>query len=100
MPPNASASGQALSRSGARPSDAASVRDIVRDAIDRQTRLRIVGRGTWLDAGRPVDDAHPIALDALTGITVVLSALASLLWWIIARVLYALARRVLRLSPG
>ena len=68
MPPNASASGQALSRSGARPNDAASVRDIVRDAIDRQTRLRIVGRGTWLAAGRPVDDAHPIALDGLTGI--------------------------------
>jgi glycolate oxidase FAD binding subunit len=52
----------------ARPTDAASVRDVVRDAIDRHARLRIVGCGTWLDAGRPVDDADPVALDGLTGI--------------------------------
>ncbi len=36
------------------------------------------------------------AIDALTVITVVLSALGSLLWWIIARALYALVRRVVR----
>ena len=36
------------------------------------------------------------AIDALTWITIVLSALASLLWWVIARSIYALLRRVLR----
>ena len=51
-----------------RPTDTDSVRDIVRSAIDRGTRLRPVGRGTWLDAGRPVTNARPVALDALTGI--------------------------------
>jgi len=52
----------------ARPSDTAAVRDVVRSAIDHGTRLRIVGKGTWLDAGRPVVDAQPLELDALTGI--------------------------------
>jgi glycolate oxidase FAD binding subunit len=51
-----------------RPSDVGAVRDIVRDAIDRRSPIRIVGRGTWLGAGRPVSEAQPIALDALTGI--------------------------------
>jgi len=32
----------------------------------------------------------------LTVITVVLSALGSLLWWVVARALYALVRRVIR----
>ena len=36
------------------------------------------------------------AIDALTVITVVLSALGSLLWWIVARALYALVLRVIR----
>ena len=36
------------------------------------------------------------AIDALTVITVVLSALGSLLWWVVARALYALVRRVIR----
>ena len=51
-----------------RPTDTESVRDIVRAAIDRSSRLRVIGRGTWLDAGRPVTNAKPVALDALTGI--------------------------------
>ena len=51
-----------------RPRDVADVRDMVREAIATKTRLRIVGRGTWLDAGRPVHDARPISLDALSGI--------------------------------
>ena len=51
-----------------RPTDTESVRDIVRAAIDRAAGLRVVGRGTWLDAGRPVENAKPLALDALTGI--------------------------------
>ena len=52
----------------ARPTSVADVREIVRDAIDRRTPLRIVGRGTWLGAGRPVRDAQRIELDGLTGI--------------------------------
>ena len=36
------------------------------------------------------------AIDALTWITIVLSALASLLWWLIARAIDALVRRILR----
>lgn len=51
-----------------RPTNTESVREIVRSAIDRGTRLRVVGRGTWLDAGRPVADAKPVALDGLSGI--------------------------------
>jgi glycolate oxidase FAD binding subunit len=49
-------------------SDTESVRDVVRSAIDRGTRLRVVGRGTWLDAGRSVGNAKAVALDGLTGI--------------------------------
>jgi glycolate oxidase FAD binding subunit len=51
-----------------RPADAEQVRDIVRESIDRKTRLRIAGRGTWLDAGRPVRNAQVVSLDALCGI--------------------------------
>jgi hypothetical protein len=36
------------------------------------------------------------AIDALTWVTVALSALASLLWWIFARGIYALVQRLLR----
>jgi glycolate oxidase FAD binding subunit len=67
--PASTAAGSAVAATPApRPTDVAAVRDLVRDAIDRRTRLRIVGRGTWLDAGRPVLDAHVVTLDALTGI--------------------------------
>ena len=41
---------------------------MVREAIDRATPLRVVGRGTWMDAGRPMPDMQSVALDALTGI--------------------------------
>jgi ABC-type microcin C transport system permease subunit YejE len=37
-----------------------------------------------------------VAIDALTLITVVLSAAASLLWWLIARTLLALVLRIVR----
>jgi hypothetical protein len=40
------------------------------------------------------------AIDALTWTTIALSALASLMWWIAARGLYALARRVVRGSAA
>ena len=57
------------SRADTRPTDTHAVRDVVRGAIDRGTPLRVVGRGTWLDAGRPVvADAHPVSVEALTGI--------------------------------
>jgi glycolate oxidase FAD binding subunit len=46
----------------------AAVADAVRDAAARRAPQRIVGRGTWLDAGRPVADAEPLRLDALAGI--------------------------------
>src|SRR3954468_22658602 len=51
-----------------RPVNTAEVREIVADAITHQTPLRIVGRGTWLDAGRPVVAARQVSLDGLTGI--------------------------------
>lgn len=51
-----------------RPETVADLREVVRGAIDRGTRLRIVGRGTWLDAGRPVADTQPVSLENLSGI--------------------------------
>ena len=64
----ARADAQATPVAAVRPGDTAGVVEVVRTAIDRRTRLRIVGRGTWLGAGRPVADAQPLLLDALTGI--------------------------------
>jgi len=51
-----------------RPGSTADVREIVGDAIARKAPVRIVGRGTWLDAGRPVEAAGEVWLDGLTGI--------------------------------
>ena len=51
-----------------RPADISELREIVRDAIDNGTSVRIVGRGTWLDAGRPVVGAQPVSLERLSGI--------------------------------
>src|SRR5438552_6449213 len=45
------------------------LRDRVRDAADRRTPLRVVGRGTWLDAGRPVVANESVSTRDLTGIT-------------------------------
>jgi glycolate oxidase FAD binding subunit len=46
------------------------VADAVRAAAREQTPLRIVGRGTWLDAGQPVAIAsNSLDLSGLTGIT-------------------------------
>lgn len=51
------------------PADTSEVRDVVRDSVARRSPLRLIGRGTWLTAGRPVaDDARPLALDGLSGI--------------------------------
>ena len=52
----------------ARPHSTADVAAIVRDAAARRAGLRVVGRGTWLDAGRPVAADAALALDALAGV--------------------------------
>lgn len=49
--------------------DVARVVDQVRDARARGTTLRIVGGGTWLDAGHRCDASHRLELGQLTGIT-------------------------------
>ena len=51
-----------------RPTDSAGVRDAILEAIDHKAGVRVVGRGTWLEAGRPVDDVRHVALNALTGV--------------------------------
>jgi len=51
-----------------RPGTVAEVREIVREAIDKKAPLRIAGRGTWLDAGRPVAATRYVSLEGLTGI--------------------------------
>ena len=50
------------------PNDTAEVAALVRDAAARGTRLRLVGRGTWLDAGRPVAADAALPLDRLSGV--------------------------------
>jgi glycolate oxidase FAD binding subunit len=50
---------------GARVSE---LRDQIRDAASRGEALRVVGRGTWLDAGRPVSTTSTISTRELTGI--------------------------------
>lgn len=44
------------------------VRDAVRDAARGGTTLRIAGRGTWLDAGRPVQSRQTLSLAGLSGV--------------------------------
>lgn len=46
--------GPGLLPAAGRPRSAAEVAEVVREAHARRTRLRIVGAGTWLDAGAPV----------------------------------------------
>jgi glycolate oxidase FAD binding subunit len=50
------------------PQSLGQVADAVRTARDEATPLRIVGSGTWLDAGRPVDAAKSLGLSGLAGI--------------------------------
>jgi glycolate oxidase FAD binding subunit len=49
-------------------SSAADLRDRVREASSRGTPLRIVGAGTWLDAGRPVRGVESLSTQGLSGI--------------------------------
>jgi glycolate oxidase FAD binding subunit len=46
----------------------AAVVDAVREAVATHTPLRIVGAGTWLDAGRPVAAAATLSMTTLSGI--------------------------------
>ena len=50
------------------PTSTADVRDIVGEAIAHKTPVRIVGRSTWLNAGRPVEALRQVSLDGLSGI--------------------------------
>lgn len=52
----------------ARPATVAEVAAAVRASVASTTPLRIVGRGGWLDAGRPVRAVERLHVDALTGI--------------------------------
>ena len=45
------------------------LRDRIADAGKRGVKLRVVGSGTWLDAGRPVRSSETISTKELTGIT-------------------------------
>jgi glycolate oxidase FAD binding subunit len=54
---------------GAALSDTASVAAMVREARSTATPMRIVGAGTWLDAGRPVRADATLSLATLRGVT-------------------------------
>src|SRR3954466_8829628 len=47
---------------------AADLRDRIQKAVARGTPLRIVGGGTWLDAGRPVRSVESVSTSGLSGI--------------------------------
>lgn len=53
----------------AAPRDTGSVAASVRDARTKRTTLRLVGGGTWLDAGRPVEADRSLSLSELRGVT-------------------------------
>jgi glycolate oxidase FAD binding subunit len=50
------------------PDGASELADRVRDAAARRARLRVVGAGTWLDAGRPTEADERLDVGALAGI--------------------------------
>jgi glycolate oxidase FAD binding subunit len=50
------------------PSGVEAVRDKIRDAARDRTAVRIVGAGTWLDAGMPVAANDTISIRPLDGI--------------------------------
>jgi glycolate oxidase FAD binding subunit len=52
----------------ARPGNAADVAEAVREAAARGVRLRLVGAGTWLDAGHPVAADAVLPLGGVTGL--------------------------------
>jgi glycolate oxidase FAD binding subunit len=60
--------GPGVRPAAAHPTSAAAVADAVRDAAARGTRLRLVGAGSWLDAGHPVAADAVLPLGGLSGI--------------------------------
>ena len=50
------------------PLDALAVAAAIRDANATRTSLRLVGGGTWLDAGRPVHAGATLDLSSLRGV--------------------------------
>lgn len=56
-------------RAPAAPATPVAVRDAVRAALADRAPLRVVGRGGWLDAGRPVRAARELSLAAVSGVT-------------------------------
>ena len=50
-------------------SEVEALRDRFRDAAAAGAPLRIVGGGTWLDAGRPVPNSDAVSMRAFDGIT-------------------------------
>jgi len=58
----------ALAVDGVASSAVAAIRDRVRDAASRRVPLRVVGAGTWLDAGRPTAHAEPLPVRDTAGI--------------------------------
>ncbi|HEU4628240.1 MAG TPA: FAD-binding protein, partial [Gemmatimonadaceae bacterium] len=44
------------------------LRDVVAEALARRTPLRVLGRGSWADAGRPVGADRTLSVAALDGI--------------------------------
>lgn len=50
------------------PDSPAALADIVRHAAAHDTPIRLVGGGTWLDAGGPFVDSSPVSLARLTGV--------------------------------
>lgn len=53
---------------GHAPNDTTGVAAAVREAASGRTALRVVGAGTWLDAGRPVATGMTLSVAALAGI--------------------------------
>ena len=47
---------------------AEAVREVVRDAFETATQLRISGRAHWIDAGRPVPAKKILSLAPHTGV--------------------------------
>jgi glycolate oxidase FAD binding subunit len=51
------------------PLDTLAVAAVIREARSARTSLRIVGGGTWLDAGRPVHAGSTLSVSSLRGVT-------------------------------
>lgn len=52
-----------------RPASTAELSALITESAERGRALRLVGRGTWLDGGAPVDArAEPVRLDAFSGV--------------------------------